>query len=134
MIALKYNYMTQSKHSSSAFLVFKCLTCGYSAQVQGELYIDRGSYGFMQTKVCRNCNVLFEDMYDIPLTIGVILKRHDLLNLMKSLDMEYSGKSSGCLRCGENNSEVWSKDKPRCPKCGKLMTRKFDGRIIEQES
>ena len=110
-----------------AHTVFKCLFCGYTAQVQGELYIDRGSRSVMQTKVCRHCNILFEDSYNIPFTSLIPHPKHSLhlAELIDRLDLD--GATTGCLRCGKPSWEVWSKEHPVCPKCHKLMTRKFNG-------
>ena len=108
-----------------AHTVFKCLFCGYTAQVQGELYIDRGSSSVMQTKVCRYCNILFEDSYDVPITSVILYPQESiyLAELINRLDLQQG--STGCLNCGNPSNEVWEKEKPVCPKCGKLMTRKF---------
>lgn len=107
------------------YRVYKCLSCGYSAQVQGELDIDQDSRSVMQTKVCRHCNILFEDSYDVPITMTVLHPPNSLYlaELIDRLDLD--GVTTGCLRCGKPSREVWSKEHPVCPKCHKLMTRKF---------
>ncbi len=114
------------------YSIFKCLFCGYSAQVQGESYFDEGSYKVMQTKVCNGCKTLFEDLYDLPIE-WVILNGKDPVSLSKALSLSPHHIGTGCLKCSKPSSTAWSKNKPVCPKCNKLMTLKYNGNLPSKD-
>lgn len=107
------------------YYTFRCTACDYYAQVQGELYFDESSLSFMQTKACRICNVLFDDLIEIddPQFARAFQKewRDGIIKVASKMKMALEGQCTGCLRCGNQSDEIWIKDNPVCPKCNGVM-------------
>lgn len=99
------------------YRTFKCPSCGYTAQVQGELYQDAGTGWFLQTKVCKHCQILFEDTAPVPESMEWQPNQWTQLVNSGLLEIESDQSTMGCLRCGRQSREVWRKESPTCPKC-----------------
>ena len=96
---------------------FKCSSCGYSAQVHGEMYFDYGCYEFMATFRCRECRILFEN---------IITK----IECWEPPEMEYDlADEIICLYCGTEKNNVWNKETGVCPVCSSEMTYRVEGEI-----
>lgn len=98
--------------------VFICKDCKYSVQVFGETYFDSGCHNYIATFKCPKCYILFEGL------ISKLAENEELNEVYFELDDDFS-----CLRCGDQNSNVWNKNTGNCPKCNGNMTYKVEGVI-----
>lgn len=97
---------------------FTCTSCGYSAQVYGDMYWDHGCHNFMATFMCRNCKVLFENLISK-------IKAHEIkFEAYHDLADDFT-----CLQCGSQSSKVWNKEIDKCPKCKKEMKYEVIGTL-----
>jgi len=117
---------------------FTCQNCSYSTQVAGKRYYEIEWQFHIETRKCKSCNCLFDNIVTKKVTddeISAISKEFYAKNKPKqdvteeideyaSLLFNVKGidkKNVKCRWCSSVKNEVWKKENPICPKCGEKM-------------
>jgi thiol-disulfide isomerase/thioredoxin len=117
---------------------FICPNCNYETQVAGRRYYEIEWNFHIETRKCKRCNRLFDNIVTKTVTddkISAISKEFYEKNEPKqdvteeideyaSLLFNVKGvdkKNVKCRWCGSVKNEVWKKENPICPKCGEKM-------------
>ncbi len=97
---------------------FTCKSCGYNAQVLGEMYFDYGCYNYLATFSCDECKTLFESQ------ICQVEDWYTENDFIYGLNDDII-----CLNCSSKRTRIWKKSISRCPKCSGEMDYKVNGYI-----
>lgn len=119
---------------------FTCTNCNYIAHVAGKRYYEIEWQFHIETRECKSCHRLFDNIVTKVVTEDEISthsaehykhkneeKENDLAVLIDeyiSLLSSIKGRDKkivNCRWCGSHQNQVWSTDKPQCPKCGEKM-------------
>ena len=126
--------------SSTKEQMFTCPKCNYVAQVAGKRYYEIEWQFHIETRKCKSCFRLFDNIVTKTLTSEEVAaqsaefykvyanhKWNDVLDEIKAHG-EYLKQIKGinkvrvnCRWCGSAINEVWSMENPTCPKCGSMM-------------
>ena len=121
-------------------LRFICPSCNYVAQIAGKRYFELGCNFHIETRKCKSCLRLFDNVvtkaatpeeikaqsaefsrvyanhkWDNP--IDEMIAHGDSLKQIKGTDK----KNVNCRWCGSSKNEVWHLESPICPKCEHVM-------------
>ena len=119
---------------------FTCQNCSYSTQVAGKRYYEIEWQFHIETRKCKSCNRLFDNIVTKTVTENEISeqrvdynKRHkqvlnesitdeidDYLSFLSTI-RGHNKKIVNCRWCGSNKNEVWDKRNPECPVCSGKM-------------
>jgi len=123
-----------------------CSNCNYSARVVGERYYEIEWNFHIETRKCKNCNRLFDNIVTKTVTTDEITnlsvefhsKNEPKQNFTEEIK-EYASflsnnkgvdkKNVKCRWCGSLKNEVWKKENPICPKCGEKMKTSKDKQL-----
>lgn len=119
---------------------FTCPTCNYVAQVAGKRYFELGCNFHIETRKCESCLRLFDNVVTktaSPEDMEAQSKKFSKVNtnvLWKNVWDQINAhaefleqvkckekKKVSCRWCGSNKNEIWSIEKPTCPKCESNM-------------
>lgn len=115
-----------------------CSKCNFTAQVAGKRYYEIEWNFHIETRKCKSCNRLFDNIVTKTVSTDEIstlsaeyysknetkqdfteeIKEYaSFLSNIKGVDK----KNVKCRWCGSVKNEVWRKENPICPKCGEKM-------------
>ena len=123
--------------------IFSCQNCNYSAQVAGKRYYEIEWNFHVETRKCKSCNRLFDNIVTKTVTtdeISSISAEYYSTNESKqnftdeikeyasflSNNKGVDKKNVKCRWCGSVKNEVWKKENSICPKCGEKMKTSKD--------
>lgn len=95
---------------SREYKSFTCQSCGYKADVFGEIQKDYN--GTFETHVCLNCKTLMDCC-----TEDVKFIDKDGIDI----EIEFIPVEPRCLSCDKNDLILWDSDMCKCPKCEEKM-------------
>ena len=115
-----------------------CSKCNFTAQVAGKRYYEIEWNFHIETRKCKSCNRLFDNIVTKTVSTDEIStlsaefysKNEPKQNFTEEIK-EYASflsnnkgvdkKNVKCRWCGSVKNEVWKKENPICPKCGERM-------------
>ena len=126
--------------SSTTEKKYHCPHCHYSAIVAGKRYYEAELQLYMETRKCKSCNRLFDNVVTKKATEEARKVQIDKFNTdypensnqpfgeslsifgdyLAQVECEEK-KQVNCTWCGSRKSVKWSANNPTCPKCSSLM-------------
>ena len=126
--------------SSTKEQIFTGPSCNYVAQVAGKRYFELGCNFHIETRKCKSCLRLFdnivtrtatpEDMAAQSNEFSKVYANHTWNNISDEITTHAEfleqvkckeKKKVNCRWCGSDKNETWSIEKPTCPKCESIM-------------
>lgn len=119
---------------------FLCPSCNFTAQVAGKRYYEIEWQFHIETRECKSCHRLFDNIVTKVVTEDEISAQNAVYktlvnsekekNIAEEIDVYFSFLSTikghdkkmvNCRWCGSHQNQVWSKNEAKCPKCGEKM-------------
>lgn len=127
---------------------YTCSNCNYIAHIAGKRYYEIEWQFHIETRECKSCHRLFDNIVTKVVTEDEISAQNAIHKILVNSEKEkdiagefddyflflstikgQDKKVVNCRWCGSPQNQVWSKNDPKCPKCGDKM-RASRGKII----